>query len=127
VHHGPTRAQIRAALLRLLTPHGHAARIEALMRSSNYTLRFAAPSTGKLEIDWYRVAARRHHRPQRILVASARVSVKRTGNVTVHVRLTRRGRALLRGARSARLIADARFTAIGQSTVQVSRPFVLRR
>ncbi len=124
---GPTRAQIRAALLRLLTPHGRAARIDMLMRRSDYVLRFTAPSSGKLEIDWYRVLPRSHHRPQRILVASAHVSVKRAGDVTVHVRLTRRGRALLRNARSLRLTADARFTAIGQPTVQVSRPFLLRR
>ena len=96
------------------------------MRGSD-AVRFTAPSTGKLEIDWYRVVPRRHHRPQRILVASARVSVKRAGRVTAHVRLTKRGQALLRGARSVRLTAEARFTAIGQATVQVSRPFVLRR
>jgi len=124
---GPTRAQIRAALLRLLTPHGRAARIDTLMRRSEYALRFTAPATGKLEIDWYRFVAGRHHRRQRILVASARVSVKQAGTAIVRVRLTRRGRALLRNAHSLRLTADARFTAIGQPTVQVSRPFVLRR
>lgn len=127
VHGGPTRAQIRAALLRLLTPRGRPARIAALLHRSSYAVRFTAPSTGKLEIDWYRVVAGRHHRRQRILVASARVSVKRAGTVTARVRLTRRGRALLRNAPSLRLTADARFTAIGQPTVQVSRPFVLRR
>lgn len=97
------------------------------MQRSSYAVRFTAPSTGKLEIDWYRVAPGRHRRPQRILVASARVSVKRAGTVTAEVRLTRRGRALPRNARSIRVTVDARFTAIGQSTVQVSRPFVLHR
>ncbi len=127
VDRGPTRAQIRSALLHLLTPRGHAARIAALRHGSSYAVRFTAHSTGKLEIDWYRVLAGPHHRPQRILVASARVSVKRAGPVIARVRLTRSGRALLRNVRSVRLTADARFTPIGQPTVPVSRSFVLRR
>jgi beta-galactosidase len=133
-----SRARVRSALTGVLSPKGAPARLARLLKNSGYTFTFTAPSTGKLVIDWYFVPkgsrlnaadAGGARSPKRtpVLVASAATSIKRAGRQTVKVKLTRRGRSLLKPARRERLTAVARFTAIGSSTVRTTRVITLRR
>ena len=122
---------MRSALTGILSPTGAKARLARLLRNAGYTFTFNAPSTGKLVIDWYfvpkgtRLNADGTHRGKRapVLVAGAATSIKQAGRHRVKVKLTRRGRSLLKRAERDRLTAVARFTAIGSSTVRETRVF----
>jgi beta-galactosidase len=128
---GPSRARVKAALAAVLSPRGAQARIGRLLRNSGYTFTFGAPSTGKLVIDWYYVTkpARSSHnrRPRKVLVASASQSIKKAGRARVKVKLTARGRSLLKHAKRQRLVVEARFTPMGESTTTSSKVITLKR
>jgi beta-galactosidase len=127
---GPATAKVKAALLAVLSPRGPQARIAKLLQHSGYTVRFDAPSTGKLVIDWYSVGPKldpRSHKARRTLVASATKSVAKAGEVAVKVRLNSRGRALLRHAARRRLTVQARFTPMGRSATTASRVITVKR
>jgi beta-galactosidase len=126
-------AKLRAALRKLLTPHGLHARIEYLLRHG-YTLSFRAPGPGHLVLGWYRVTKVRvgrdgHHHEQtrRVLIASASVHIRTSGAARVTIHLTARGRTLLRHAQHEQLDAEAEFTPKGRRRVTVSRTINLRR
>ena len=121
---------VRRDLRRILTPRGPGARIPRLLRDG-YTTTFQAPSAGHLVIGWYHVTVVHDHggrrTTRRVLVASASVHVKGRGRARAHIRLTQRGRTLLRHARHERLTAEAAFTPRGQRRVSVSRIIELKR
>jgi hypothetical protein len=128
---GPSRAQVKAALAAVLSPRGAQARIAKLLHNAGYTFTFDAPSTGKLVIDWYYVTkpsrTSNHPKPRKVLVASASQSIKKAGPVTVKVKLTPRGRSLLKHANRQRLTVQARFTPMGESTTTSSKIITLKR
>jgi hypothetical protein len=117
---GPPRAMVKSALAAALSPSAGPVRTARLRHGSGYTFRFDAPSTGKLVIDWYYVSKRARtpgtRKPKRVLVASVSQSVKKAGVTKAKVKLNARGRSLLRQAKRRRLIVEARFTPMGQST-----------
>jgi beta-galactosidase len=119
---GASTKQIRAALAAILRPKGPRGRIGQLLRDSGYTVRFDAPEAGRLVISWYHTSARR-----RLLVAHAAMTLHRAGPVTVTIRLTGRGRSLLRHAQHLRLTAEASFTPIAGRTVRATRPIMIAR
>jgi hypothetical protein len=114
--------RIRAALAAILRPHGRRALIGELLRHSGYTVRFHAPERGRLVVAWYHVTPHR-----RLLVAHAALTLHRAGPVTVRIRLTTHGRALLRHAQHLRLTAEARFTPVAGRTVHAARRVRLAR
>ncbi|MDQ6834937.1 MAG: hypothetical protein M3016_02010 [Actinomycetota bacterium] len=125
---GPSKARVRSALRGVLSPRGVLARIGKLLHNSGYTFNFAAPSTGKLVIDWHYLP--RHSGAaiaRKELAAAGSRSVKHAGATKVKVRLTPRGRSLLRHNRHLRLTAEARFTPMGRSTTTASRVITLKR
>jgi beta-galactosidase len=126
---GPSRARVRSALAGVLSPRGASARIAKLLRRGGYTFSFAAPSSGKLVIDWDYEPPRKHHahKPRPVRVAARTVSIKKAGRVAVKVKLTKRGRRLLEHAKRERLTARVSFTAIGQSTMTRTKVIELKR
>ncbi len=127
----PSRAKVKAALAAVLSPRGAQARIAKLLHNAGYTFTFDAPSTGKLVIDWYDVTKRArtadHRKPRKVLVALASESIKKAGPVKVKVKLTPRGRSLLKHAKRQRLTVQARFTPMGESTTTTSKVITLKR
>jgi beta-galactosidase len=126
---GPSRTRVRSALAALLAPHGAAARIATLLRRGGYTFRFDAPSSGKLVIDWDYAPRRkgRARRPKPVRVAARTVSIRRAGRLSVKVKLTKRGRRLLKHATRERLTVRVSFTPIGQSTTTRTKVIELAR
>jgi beta-galactosidase len=122
---GPTSAQVRAALGAVLSPTGGSARLAGLVKRGGYTFTFTAPSSGKLVIDWFQAPASAH--AKKVLVASAAVSVKKAGKVSVKLRLTKAGLKLLRRAKRQRLTATASFTPMHRSRTGRTRIINLRR
>ncbi len=124
-----TRAQVRAALARVLRPRGAAGTIQALLRHGGYTVHFDAPSGGKLALDWYHVpkVVARRSRPRPVRVASASRSVRRAGPVAVKIALTASGRSLLRHAERERLTATASFAPTGEPATRSSQVITVAR
>jgi len=126
-----TKASVRSALAAVLSPRGADGRIAKLLQHSGYTFRFDAPSAGRLVIDWYYVPRGAHvaksRGPTKVLVAATSASIKRPGPGKIKLRLTARGRSLLRRAKHERLTVKASFTPAGQSTTTSSSVINLKR
>jgi beta-galactosidase len=126
---GPSRARVRRALAGVLTPKGASARIARLLKRGGYTFRFDAPSTGKLVIEWDYEPPRKRHakKPKPVRVAAGTASIRKAGRTSVKVRLTPRGRRLLKHAKREKLTARVSFTPIGRSTTTRSKLIELKR
>jgi hypothetical protein len=128
---GPSTGQIKAALRGVLTPKGKLARISALLRHGGYTFKFNAPSAGKLVIQWYQVPKGAHlarkRKPRPVLVASVTISVSKAGTIKVKVKLTGKGRRLLKHAKKLKLTAKDSFKPSGSSATTMRKAFILRR
>jgi len=121
-------AQVRALLISILVPTGRAARIRTLLKRDGYTISFSAFSAGDLRISWYlvpkgaRLATRRP-----TLVAIGRASFTKAGATKIEIKLTGRGRLLLRHANRLRLTARGSLTPSGQGAVSAIKSFTLKR
>jgi hypothetical protein len=125
----PTSAQIRAALLAALVPHGRAARIGALLRRA-YGDRFQALAGGRVRISWYLVPkgarlAKAHRVP--VLIATGARSLTRRGATTIRIGLTSKGRRLLARSRRLGLTARGAFIPLGRPGVSATKTFTLKR
>lgn len=117
----PTRAQIRASLAVLLKPHDLAASRRRLRGRHRYTLRYRGLEPGRLTVRWYYEQKPRHHRLQRILVASGTARATHAAQALVlTVRLTRAGRRVLSNDSLARLTILTGFTPVGATVVSRS-------
>jgi beta-galactosidase len=118
----PSKATVRAALAKVLKPHGAAARIRQLLSHSGYTVTFDAPAPGRLVIDWYHVFTTHADgvRPGKHVVASATVVLRHKGRASVKIKLNATGRALLKHSTHVRVNVEAQFTTSGLATVRSS-------
>ena len=80
-------------------------------------------------ISWYRVrkGARVANSTKPVLVANASMTSQNAGVENVQIRLTGRGRALLKHSEHVRLTEKTSFTPTGQPATSASRSFSLRR
>ncbi len=124
-----TAAQVRAALLRVLKPHGKAARIGHLLRDGGYSFSFTAPSAGRLVIGWYRVPKGAHiaRAKKPVLVASGSAVFHKAEKGTIKVSLTHKGRKLLKHATRVKLTAKATFTPAGGPGTSATKIITLTR
>jgi hypothetical protein len=126
----PTAAQIAGLLGTELVPSGKGAKIGALLRHGGFTRLLRALEAGSLSIGWYHVprgASLARRRPKPLLVASAAATYTAAGSERITIRLTRRGRQLLRHARRLALSAKGSFTPAGEPAVVAIRKFTLKR
>jgi WD40 repeat protein len=129
----PTAAQIKAALLRELTPHGTAAKIATLLKAHGCALSFKPLSVGRLVVDWYYLPSGAHlaaakHKPKPVLVAAGSAKFSAVGSVKqVKVKLTANGVKLLKHATRLKLTAQGTFTPAGQSGIVARQTFTLKR
>ena len=111
-----------------LVVRGKAARIRTLLKADGYRATFTAPCAGKLTLRWYFRKRRTQRRaPVQVLVARASRGLPVAGDTRLTVRLTARGRALLRRARSLKLVTTGVFTPSTGGRVSASRTVVIRR
>jgi hypothetical protein len=123
-------AQIRASLLRQLTPSGKGAKIASLVNEGSFTLRFKALEAGTATIQWYEVPAgasvSKKSKAKPVLVASGRASFAAAATQKLKIKLTSAGKRLLKGAKSLKLTAKGSFTPAGRTPVVVTKAFVLK-
>jgi hypothetical protein len=122
----PTRAQLRKALRKRLVPSARGAAI--LVKRGGYRYSFRIPAPGRLTVSWFS-AARRGPARQRlnpILIATAKTYVGADTTSRVKLRLTHKGRSLLRRSAPLTVTAEARFTT-AQHTVIARASFTVGR
>jgi len=123
----PSGSQILGALASSLVPTGKEARIAALRKHGGYKLTFLAPSAGQLVIGWYQVPKGAHiSRPKPLLLASGKANASKSGRLTIVIKLTAKGRALLKHGGKLKLTAKGTFTPVGGRAVSATRTFTLR-
>jgi hypothetical protein len=125
-----TRARVDASMLAALVPSGRAAKIAALLRRGGYATRFASPSTGGVVLSWYLVPNGAHlarGTPTPTLVATGRASFSRAGSAQVMIRLTARGRQLLKHARRLKLTGKGTFSESGFASEVQRAVFTLKQ
>jgi beta-galactosidase len=126
-----SKSKVRSALARVLSPTGIQARIGRLLHNSGYTINFDAPAPGRLVIGWYHVSAAAHgaghHRSTKVLVAANSATIRRAGHAKLKLKLTPRGRSLLRHANREQLTVEASFTPTKQAKTTSTKIIHLRR
>jgi hypothetical protein len=115
----PTPKPSGRALVITLGPSGRRATIAAVLRAGGFRTRFAATGAGRLAITWSTTA----RRP--LVVASATITYKKASAQTFTIRLTSKGKALLRKAKHITLSAKATFTPRGAKASATTRRFRL--
>ncbi|MGO9791603.1 MAG: hypothetical protein ACLP8S_19500 [Solirubrobacteraceae bacterium] len=119
---GPTAAQVKSALSKVLAPTGMAAKIAAVLKAGGYSFSFTAPGAGKLVIDSHTTV-----KGQQTLIASATAVFHHVGEAMVHITLTSKGRKLLRASKSLKLTANATFTSNGGASASATKSITLKR
>ena len=114
----------------LRAPH-RTATIAALLRSGAFGLPFNAPEAGGAEVEWSYVPERgvrgRGGRSSALAVARGALAFRHAGRGAIRLRLTRRGRQLLQGAREIRLTETCVFKPPNATAVRASATVELRR
>jgi hypothetical protein len=126
---GPTVAQVLAALRAILGAHGKNASIKSLLKHGSYSVSFAAPSAGSLVISWYEVprGAKLAKSKKPVLVASGHMTFQSAGSARVKIKLTGKGRALLKHSKRLKLTAKGSFTPAGAASTSATKSFSVKR
>jgi hypothetical protein len=121
-------ARVRSALTNQLAPSGKSAKLANLLKTGGYTFSFSAPAAGSVVISWYEVPKGAHLSSARpILVATGSANAAKVGAVKVKIKLTTKGKQLLRHVRSMKLTAKGSFTPTGKVAVVVLKTFTAKR
>lgn len=124
-------AAIRNALTAALRQmSGKSASIGAIYKAGGVKLKFAAPSAGKLVLDWYmqvKAGSGARAKPSRKLIAAAAVTFKRKQAAKVKVKLNGAGKRACRTARTLKISELAAFTPVGGKRMAVTRVLKLKR
>ena len=126
----PSTAQITAILVHQITPRGQAVKIAALLKSHEYVLSFKALSAGRVVIDWYYLPTGAHlasAKPKPVLLADGRATFFRAGTLKLKIKLTAKGKGLLRHAKRLKLTAKGTFTPTGKHAIVATKTFTLTR
>ena len=132
-HHATYQASVQFGAAGALLGEADSAitRIGPVLKAGGVTFSFPAPSGGRLVIAWYLVPKGAHlsrsTKPKVVLVAHATRTISAARNVAIKVKLTSRGRALLKRATRITLTAKSSFTMPGRATVSVRLAFTVKR
>jgi hypothetical protein len=122
----PSRSVVTAAVANALAVTGPAARISAVVHAAGYQARVSVPEAGKLTNTWYFLPPGAHlARMKPSVVARGAKTFTAAGSATLRLRLTSRGRALLKHAKHIKLTAVGSFTPKTGATVTKRRAITL--
>ncbi|MCL2419377.1 MAG: hypothetical protein FWD04_08795, partial [Conexibacteraceae bacterium] len=125
----PTPAQVEAALNGIGHPSGKKA-ISALIKTGAYRTSFRSPGSGSLSVKWQTTVTSKkgsHVKHAAVNVANATASAHGAGKLTLTIRLTKAGKALLRSKSSSiRITSTQSFRPSGTATgTTVTKKFTL--
>ena len=126
----PSPAAIKSLLAKILVPSGKLARISALLKHGSYTVSFRAPGRGALSVSWFFVPKGAHlaeakTKAKATLVANGKTSSRSAGTVKLTVKLTAKGRSLLKRAHRVKLTSEGVYTPSGARAVSITKSFTL--
>src|SRR4029077_12167975 len=109
------RQEILASLSKVF-PTGKAPTLAGLLKTGTWSISFNATTAGKLVVSWYETpkGAHRSAKAAPVLVATGSDTVTGSETEKIAIRLTRRGKELLKQARRLKLTAKATFTPTGR-------------
>jgi hypothetical protein len=111
--------------LRALAPTGAAAKLRTLVKRGGFVSRFAAPSTGRLVLQWY--SRPKHRKAKAVPLAGGTVKITTASTVKPKLRLTRAGKRLLHASKKLTIIGKGSFTPTGKKAVVATRTLTLKR
>jgi hypothetical protein len=123
---------VGTAVAAALTPGGPAAKIGAIIKTGAYPAAIKAPSAGTAGIAWYQVPAGAHIASAKkpVLVASGTKTLSKAGKVTIKVKLTAKGKAMLKKVKKGhklKLTGKGSFTPTGGKKTTKLKSFTLKR
>jgi hypothetical protein len=125
--YGPSMASVTALLRKVLRPAGKLAKLSAVRKHGGYTLSFKSLGAGKLTVSWYLVAKGAHLAAIRpVLVASGKASFTKSRTLKLAVRLTRKGKRLLKHAKRIKLTAKGVYTPAKARAISTTKSFTLK-
>jgi hypothetical protein len=127
----PSPAQIKSRLSPQLSPSGKGAKISALLKVGGYTFSLKTPlSFGSVVIDWYYLlddARGSNNKARPVLVAATKASLSGHTTVKIVIRLTSRGKQMLKTAKRLKLTAKGTVSTAGSAPVIATKTFTLKR
>jgi hypothetical protein len=125
---GTGGAEIAAAVTQALAVSGKAAKIGAILKAGGFVAPLAAPSAGQAAITWFLVPkGARLAAAKPVVVAKGAKRSSRAGKVKLKIRLTSKGRALLKRSKKVKLVARGTFTPQSGKKISKKRPITLKR
>jgi hypothetical protein len=121
----PSAAAIRRGLTRLLAVGGRAGRLGALAKRGRYTTTFSALTPGRLRVTWSTVPKAKKAKARTL--ATAGITIKRAGRVTVTLKLTKAFKRLAHRAKRLKIRVTATFTPTGRKAVTSAKTVTLKR
>jgi len=123
-----TRTEIRQALRNQMAPFGRAAKIAAILKHGGYSLSFRAPTSGRLTISWYLTQAHLVRRKaKQVLIATGQASIDNQSATRINIKLTHKGKQLIKHAKHLKLTLKGSFTPTGDTAVLATRTVRLNR
>ena len=112
-----------------LVPSGAAAKIGAILKAGGYPASVKAPGPGKAKVVWYYVPKGAHVAAKRkpVVVASGSKKVKKAGKAKLKIKLSSKGKALLKNAKKLKLTAKGSFKPEGAKAGSATNKFELKR
>jgi hypothetical protein len=123
----PTTAQIKSAILGALAPSGKTGRIASVVKHRGYQVTFDAPARGEVAISWYELPkGARLVSTKPILIASGRATITTRGKTKLTLKLTARGKNLLKHNHKLRLTGRGTFTPTTGTATTATKTFMLQ-
>lgn len=119
-------------LFAALKPSGAAARIRAILKAGSYAAKFNSPGAGTAQITWFLVPkGAKIAAAKPVVVAKGSKKATKAGKLKVKVRLSKKGRALLKRSKkrskSVKLVARGSFKPTGGKKISKKRKITLKR
>jgi hypothetical protein len=112
-----------------VTPPGVTAKMtKALLRKAlrpRFSFSFTTPVAGTLVVRWYSIKTKK--RKKAFLLASGRRKFTKPGTGRIKMKLTRKGKRILRKGKKVRVTAKAKFTPLSGKAVTVSKKLTVKR
>jgi hypothetical protein len=122
---GTTPTRLKAHLSPQLRPSGPAARIRRLLKSGGYVTTLSTPIKGSVAISWFMKSRGSAGTRNPVLIAKTKPMSVGPVPRRIRIALTPRGRTLLAGRSSIRLIVSAAFTPAEGGEVATRKPVTL--
>jgi hypothetical protein len=127
-NHGTPPKGVAGVLGTALKPSGKKAKIRAILKAGGYAATLKLPSAGRATVSWYFVPKGANVGDRKsVVVASGSKAVAGKGKAKLKIKLSRKGRALLKKSKSIKLTALGSFQPKNAQVASTTKVFKLKR